>query len=612
MKYTWRIILTTILITSNSFIFSNLKLDQHFTLAIIIFIANAGIGWIIGYQLDKYIFSKKELGTTMVTLNDYTFALESVSLGIGITNENGQFEYVNQAHQNLYGYTLKEFLTKNWTDCYSSEAIEELNIKAIPQLLKYGEWQGETIGIRKDGSSFPQEILISNIENTQKMICIVRDITEQKQYLNYIEHIAEHNDLTKLPNRRKLQSDINIIKRDTNDTSLLFIDLDRFKMVNDTLGHNFGDELLIKIAERLVAIQNESIRIYHLGGDEFIVLIKNGNHEYIENIAVEVIDHLKTPYHIFGKEIIITCSIGISRFPEHTNNYDELIDLADTAMYHAKMDGKSTYKFFNEDLSKRLERNSTIESELRKAISKEELYINYQPKCNLVNSKLVGFEALIRWNNPRLGIVSPAEFIPIAEDTGLIIDIGKWIINEVLSQMNLWQSKGYPMVKISVNVSQRQFKENDLVNYIQTCLASHNIDANFFEIEITESLIADFNLIIPQLTALKDLGIGISIDDFGTGYSSLNFINILPIDTLKIDQSFVKALLSNKKNSILAKTIIDIGVNLDLVIIAEGIETKEQLNKLVELNCFFGQGYFFSKPLDALEIESTYLRKNET
>lgn len=609
MKYTWRIALTAILIITNSFIFSSLELGQHITLAIIVFSANVTIGWMLGCLLDKYVSSKKEWGSTKTTLFDYTFALDFISLGIGITNEKGEFEFVNKAHQDLYGFSYKEFLTKSWRDFYSPETVEQLNNQAITHLRKYGKWQGEAEGIRKDGSIFPQELLISNIEGSKKMICVVRDITEEQQYLNYIEHVAEHNDLTKLPNRRKLLSDIDKTKKESIDTSILFIDLDRFKIVNDTLGHNYGDELLISVAKRLVSIQNEYIKIYHLGGDEFIVIVKNGDYDYTESIAVEIINIIRKPYSIFEKEVSITCSIGICSNSDHGNNYEKLIELADIAMYHAKMEGKNTYKFFNEDIRKQLERNLLIENELRRAISNGELFINYQPKCNLGDSTLIGLEALVRWNNPLLGMVSPAEFIPIAEETGLINVIGKWVISEVLYQMNQWQSGGYPLVKVSVNVSQKQFKENKLVEYIEKCLTTHNIEPQLFEIEITESLIADFDLIIPQLTSLKNMGVGISIDDFGTGYSSLNFINLLPVDTLKIDQSFIRGLLSNKKNNLLVKTIIDIGNNLQLKVVAEGIETEEQLKELINLNCHFGQGYLFSKPLASGEIESSLLKK---
>ncbi|PMC36656.1 GGDEF domain-containing protein [Bacillus sp. UMB0899] len=601
MKYTWRIILTAILLIVNLIIFSQLDLGKYANMIIIVYISNASMGWIIGHQLDKYVFSKNKLSITQTSLINYTFALESVPLGVGITNEKGQFEYVNKSHLELYGYTTEELLSMNWRQCYSNDLVKQLN-KAIPQLMRYGTWQGETIGTRKDGSTFPQELLISKIEGTNKFICVVRDISEQQQYLNNIKHVAEHDALTQLPNRRKLRSDIKKIKKESKDTSIVYIDLDRFKMVNDTLGHNYGDELLIYVAKRLVSIQNELIKVYHLGGDEFIVLVQNSNHEDVENIAIEIINLFKKPYIILGKEVIVTTSIGICRYPEHTNNFDELIKLADTAMYHAKLDGKNTYKFFNDDLKLRLEREALIENELRKAISNSEFFIQYQPKWNLVNSTLVGFEALIRWKNPIIGMVSPAEFIPIAEDTGLITDIGKWIIDNVLCQMNKWESRGYPLVKVSVNVSQKQFKDNNLVDYIEERLKTYKINAELFEIEITESLLADYDLTIPQLTALRKSGVGISIDDFGTGYSSLNFINDLPVDTIKIDQSFIQG-LNNMKNRLLVKTIIDIGNTLNLNVVAEGIESEEQLNKLVELNCTTGQGYYLSKPLDALELE---------
>ncbi|WP_273122865.1 sensor domain-containing protein [Metabacillus sp. HB246100] len=603
MKYTWRITLTVVLLVVNFIIFSQLNLEKYIIQVIVVNLANVCIGWIIGFQLDKYIHSRKEFGLTQKTLLDYAFALESVPIGIGITNDKGQFEYVNKSHQNLYGYSAEELLNMTWRQCYSKDNLENLET-SIPLLLKDGKWKGETIGIRKDGSTFPQEIHLSIIEGTNKVICVVRDISEQQQYLANIKYVAEHDVLTNLPNRRKLLVDLSENKKGSVDSSILYIDLDRFKMVNDTLGHKYGDELLVMVAKRLLSIQNEYVRVYHLGGDEFIVLIQNGYHDYIENMAIELISLFKEPYLIFGKNVMITASIGICRYSEDTTNYDELIKLADTAMLHAKMDGKNTYKFFNNELKIRLERESVIEHALRKAIANHEFFIQYQPKWNLVDSSLVGFEALIRWKNPSLGMVSPAEFIPIAEDTGLITDIGNWIIDHVLCQMSKWRSKGLPLVKVSVNVSQRQFKDNKLVSYIEKCLGDHRIDAELLEIEITESLIADFNLIIPQLHALRDRGVGISIDDFGTGYSSLNFINDLPIDTLKIDQSFIRGLVDNEKNSLLVKAIIDIGNTLKLTIVAEGIETEEQLTKLVELNCTLGQGYLLGKPLGVLEVES--------
>lgn len=604
MKYTWRMIFPAMLLLVNIIIDSQLELAVSRT--ILIYSTNMLIGGVIGYYFDKFSFSKKEFRSTQTTLINYARALEYVSVGIGISNKNGQYEFLNTAHLEIYGYDSEDISKISWQDFYSKEVIEQIMKEAVPELEKHGRWQSEIMGLRKDGSSFPQEVLLSNLEDTQKIICVVRDISEQKQYLNYIEHVAEHNELTKLPNRRKLLKDINKSKEALIDVSLLFLDLDRFKIVNDTFGHHYGDELLIYVAKRLLLIKNKDLNVYHLGGDEFIILIQTSDYDYIKRMAKEIINQVKQPYFIFGKEVLITTSIGICQYPKHTNNYDELINFADTAMYYAKLDGKNTYKFFNEDLGLQLERKGLIENELRKAIANKEFVMYYQPKCDLIDSKLVGFEALLRWKNPLLGMVSPAEFIPIAEDIGLITDIGKWIIEEVLRQMNQWQSKGYPLVKVSVNVSQRQFKNKQLVNYIERCLDLYKIDAKFFEIEITESLMADFELTIPQLTAVKERGVGISIDDFGTGYSSLSFITNLPVDTLKIDQSFIRGLLSNENNRLLVKTIIDIGNTLELDIVAEGIETEEQLEELIALNCRYGQGYLFSKPLSALEVESRY------
>jgi diguanylate cyclase len=363
------------------------------------------------------------------------------------------------------------------------------------------------------------------------------------------------------------------------------------------------------VAKRLAGFKNKFVNVYHQGGDEFIVLIQNATITYIKDLAIELVNEIKKPFIINGMEVFVTTSIGISRSPDHTNNINELIKMADTAMYYAKLDGKNTFKFFNNELKLQLERKAMIESELRRAKKNEELFILYQPKFNLDNYEIVGMEALIRWKHPHLGLVSPVEFIPIAEETGLIIEIGKWVIQEALHQIRKWQDQGYPLVKVSVNVSQRQFRDMQLVPFIELCLHSLNIDAKYLEIEITESVMEHSELIIPKLKAIKEMGIGVSIDDFGTGYSSLNFLKDLPVDTLKIDQSFIRDLLENPRNNSLVKTILEIGNILNLKVVAEGVETKEHLNHLLQLNCPIGQGYFFSKPINASELEDRFLNK---
>ncbi len=608
MRYTWRVILSAIVIIFNiagSFIFSR---NFSFT-AILSVLFNGAIGWFIGYQFDKYRHSKKELGSAKTVLLDYSYALDSVGEPIGILNETGQFVFVNGALSELYGFNKKEFLSLNWRHCYQKDNAELLENTALPQLLKAGHWKGESIGLRKDGTTFPQEITLSRMKESQNTVCVVRDITEQKSYEEYMKYTAEHNDLTDLPNRRRLLTDLTAIKKAEKETCLFFIDLDRFKLVNDNYGHDAGDELLKNVSKRLVSFKNEYINVYHHGGDEFIVIVMNTNISFIKNLASDILKKIKEPYFINGIEVFITASIGISAYPNHTDQIIDLIKLADTAMYYAKLEGKNTYKFFNMVLELQQEREAMMEAELRKAIKNEELFILYQPKFNLDNFEMVGLEALVRWKHPVLGLVSPVEFIPIAEETGLIIEIGKWVICEVLHQMEVWQNQGYPVLKVSVNVSARQFRDKELVQAIRSNLDAFHIDPKYFEIEITENVIADPELAIPIIDSLKKIGVGISIDDFGKGYSSLNILKDLPIDTLKIDQSFINDLFKNPKDNLLIMTIIEIGSILGLNVIAEGIETEKQLNHLLLLNCRVGQGFYFSKPLTPFELEKRFFLK---
>ncbi|MCL6572909.1 MAG: EAL domain-containing protein [Bacillus sp. (in: Bacteria)] len=609
MRYTWRILITLTSMVINGIIIYNVLTISVIT--ILAYFLNSAIGWIIGHQIDKYRLSKRDLGTTKTALLDYSYALDSVAVAIGITNEVGQFEFVNKAHIKLYGYSKEEFLTFNWNHCYSKETLNYLNNTATPDFLKDHFWKGEVVGVRKDGTTFSQEISLSYMKESQKTICIVRNITEQISFEKFMKHAAEHNDLTNLPNRRRLLADLaKSCKGEIQDTSLFFIDLDRFKMINDTLGHEIGDELLKNVAKRLLSFQSEFVNVYHHSGDEFIVLIQNKNITYIKLLAMEIVTGMKKPFFINGNEIFITTSIGISRYPDHTNTINDIIKMADTAMYQAKLSGKNTFKFFTNELKLQLARKAVIESQLRRAIKNEELFILYQPKFKLTNNEIVGIEALIRWQHPFLGLVSPVEFIPIAEETGLIIDIGKWVIQEVLHQMSNWQDQGYPLVKVSVNVSQRQFRDKELVPTIGSNLHTFTIDAKYFEIEITESVIEDIELVIPKLNMLKEMGVGISIDDFGTGYSSLNILKDLPIDTLKVDQTFIRDLVGSSRNHLLVKTILEIGKILDLKVVAEGIETEEQLNQLLKLNCPIGQGYYFSKPIRHTELENKFFKKS--
>lgn len=303
----------------------------------------------------------------------------------------------------------------------------------------------------------------------------------------------------------------------------------------------------------------------------------------------------------------MTASVGISATPAHTNDVFELIGLADTAMYYAKLDGKNTYKIFTEQLKSQLERRTFIDSELRKAVKNNEFFMVYQPKINLLTNDLWGMEALIRWDHPTLGLISPLEFIPIAEDSAIILDITKWVVNDVLEQMRNWTLAGHPNINTSINVSQRQLRDTTFVDYLHDSLQCYEIDPAQLEIEVTESVMENAELVVPILRAMKEIGVCISIDDFGTGYSSLNLLKTLPIDTLKIDQSFMNDLHGNEKDIALLKTIITIGQTFNLNIVAEGTETEEQIRLLSSLGCTIAQGYYFSQPIKASEFEEQYL-----
>lgn len=547
----------------------------------------------------------KGLNQTELALIEYSYGLDSSLDGIGITDEDGKFVFANEAHATMYGFTKEHLLKNTWHICYDEEAVHGI-LDVIPSLNKRGLWRGETVGTRLDGTKFPQELTLSKVEETNKIVCVVRDLTDIKIKEQHIDFLANHNEITNLPNRRSLERKLTEINH-LNTVSVLFMDIDRLKLINDKFGHRMGDALLEGIAETLRSFQNESISVFHISGDEFIVLITNKSQDVALVIAEQIIEQIKVPYLIEGNEIYVTTSIGVSCFPSDSTELTELINLADMAMYSAKQAGKNNFKIFNKRLKEKQDQKIKVETELRKAIENNEFYLHYQPKMDLATLELNGLEALIRWRNPVLGNVPPMDFIPIAEETGLIDEIGNWVIKEALDQISRWKAKGYSLVKVSVNVSPHQFRYTKLSEYIEMCMMATRVEPKYFEVEVTESVFEDFEIVHPILTQFKKMGIGISIDDFGTGYSSLSLLTKLPVDTLKIDQSFIRGGMHDSKDLALVKSIIDIGINLNLNVVAEGIETEKHVNLLKKFGCPSGQGYLFNPPLTAGEIEDTYL-----
>lgn len=425
---------------------------------------------------------------------------------------------------------------------------------------------------------------------------------------------AYYDHLTGLANSRLLREKIEeviTLRMDTPDEkfAILFLDLDRFKNINDTLGHEIGDKILKSVSQLLIGHLSYEYTISRLGGDEFIIVIpKISYSEEAIDCAKLIISLLHKPIHVYDYELHISGSIGIAMFPNDGQDVDTLIKHADTAMYRVKEQGKNSFAVYSPLKTDPTYEKLILENDLRKAIKKKEFIVYYQPKINIVKGTISGFEALIRWNHFKQGLISPATFIPVAEETGLIVPIGEYVMREAAKQMVAWHKAGLPEVPIAVNLSTRQFLQSNLVQTVESVLKETGLPPHLLELEITESMTIDIERSIEILSKLKSLGIQISIDDFGTGYSSLHYLQQLPIDRLKIDQSFVQNITENENHAILVSTIIHMAKNLQLLVTAEGVETEHQAAYLQQQKCEEVQGYYFSKPLSAREIEEKYTK----
>jgi diguanylate cyclase (GGDEF)-like protein len=428
-----------------------------------------------------------------------------------------------------------------------------------------------------------------------------------------LEHLVHHDVLTDLPNRTLLQDRlgqaIELARRQGRQLAVMFMDLDQFKHINDSLGHAVGDQLLQSVAQRLVGGVRHSDTVSRQGGDEFVLLLP-----YIEHAedamlsAQKVLTALAPPHHIDGHELHIDASIGISIYPEDGQDAETLIKNADIAMYHAKEGGRNNYKFFEQDMNARAVERQSIEAGLRRALERQEFVLHYQPKINLHSGAIVGVEALVRWQHPQRGLLAPAQFVPIAEDSGLILPNGRWVLREACRQARTWQDAGLPPITVAVNTSALEFRAKDFLENVRAALEESRLEPRYLELELTESvLMRDAKATGSVLHALADLGIKLAIDDFGTGYSSLSYLRQFPIDTLKIDQSFVSRMTHNPDDAAIVSAVISMAKALRLCVIAEGVETAEQLAFLLAQHCDEGQGYFFGRPM-AAEALATLLQ----
>jgi diguanylate cyclase (GGDEF)-like protein len=472
-----------------------------------------------------------------------------------------------------------------------------------------GYWQGEIVDRRKDNTLYPKWIAISAVHdvegNITHYIASFTDITERKMAEAQISQLAYHDTLTGLLNRFSLKSQLEqalaMAHRDQRALAVMFLDMDRFKTINDTLGHAVGDKLLMEVANRLRNSVRESDIVARPGGDEFVVVLTEvEDATAAARLADKILQVLGQRYRLGKNELHSTVSIGLAFYPNDGDDGETLMKNADTAMYHAKSQGRNNIQFFTAEMNQVALKRLMLDQDLRVAVETRQFELHYQPQLDSRDGRIVGVEALVRWRHPRDGLISPGEFIPVAEETGLILQLGEWVLDEACRQLRAWQDVGIKDVTMAVNLSAHQLRSPVLLTQVAHALEKHGLAGTDLELEITESAaMHDPAASISQLKALRDLGVRLSIDDFGTGYSSLSYLKLLPIHTLKLDQSFVRDIETDSNDVAICTATIALAHNLGLAVIAEGVETEAQRLLLTSHQCDFMQGYLFSKPLPA-------------
>ncbi len=538
--------------------------------------------------------------------------LDSINEGIMVMGATKLIVSVNPAFSTITGYGKKEVIGRN-PRLLHSDLVDESFYQAMWRSIhETGQWQGEMLDRRKDGASYIKWLSINTLKyengEVSHYIAVFSDISERKTAEERLTYMAQHDVLTGLPNRMLLQDRLTQAvahaEREQRKVAVMFLDLDLFKDINDTLGHAIGDKLLQEIADRIRSTARASDTVSRQGGDEFVIMLPDmETTDAVAAIAVKLLETIAAPLWIDGNEIAVTTSIGISVFPEDGRDGNSLIKQADAAMYQAKKIGRNAYEFFTPEMNQRALERMAVEKKLRHALERHEFYLHYQPQVDLRSGRIIGAEALLRWNNPEAGIILPGQFISLAEENGMIIPIGEWVLREACRQNRAWRDQGLPEIIMTVNLSAVQFRQKNLGDMVMSIVRDSDLTRSGLELEITESTVMhDADAVILLLGKLKDLGVRLAVDDFGTGYSSLSHLKRFPIDKLKIDQSFVRDVMVDPDNAAITSTIISMARSLKLKVIAEGVETADQLAFLKKRECDEMQGYYFSKPMPADQI----------
>ncbi len=547
-------------------------------------------------------------------------ALEHIADGVMVIDLNGKIVAINPAFTQITGYTQAEALGQH-SSLTGSKLHQPGFYEALwRDLAETGFWRGEIWNSRKNGEVYLEWLTVSAVRDdvgeVAHYVAVFSDITRAKEAQAKLDHLAHHDALTSLPNRLlfhdRLQHALAQAARNQTQLAVLFIDLDRFKNVNDTLGHHVGDELLKQVAKALSSHLREGDTLARLGGDEFIVLLENVDGERsASHVAGKLVAMFDQPFMVSDYELFVTCSVGVSMYPHDASDLHMLIRNADVAMYQAKARGRNNYQFYAPTMNGEGLERLRIEAMLRRSIEKNEIYLQYQPQVEIDTGRLIGVEALVRWHNPELGQVPPVRFIPLAEDIGFISQLGKWVLDEACRQMVRWQDDGLAVPKLAVNLSVRQFERGSVSGMVDAVLRDTGLEPHRLQLEVTESVIMNTGDTLACINDLRAVGVGLAIDDFGTGYSSLAYLKQLPVQTLKIDRSFIKDISTDANDEAITVAIIQLGKSLNLSVIAEGVETAEQAAFLLRHGCNRAQGFYYSQAVGAAELLARWGRQHE-